>query len=298
MTIQAFGKNYFFDTDYPITVTRIDASMNKYYKLNMTEKKHFHDFSELVIVSEGTGIHWVEGTQYNVVAGDVFFIQGKQEHYFKDHVNLVVFLVMYQPDNLPLPLKEMKSIPGFHAIFVLEPAYRRRHKFESHLLLDRTGLAKVESIVKNMRQEIRMKKTGFKAVLLGDLIQLIIYLSRRYSEDIKTSKSQSILRVAEMIGWLEQNYAKSWKISDLAKLLCVSDGHLHRIFKEATGQSPIDYLLKLRLQRAMELLSGTHLSITEIAFSTGFNDSNYFTRQFKKVVGVTPCTYRRQLNHH
>ncbi len=78
----------------------------------------------------------------------------------------------------------------------------------------------------------------------------------------------------------------------------MSEGNLHKVFKEATGQSPIDYLIKLRLQRSMDLLSDTGLSITEIAFKTGFNDSNYFTRHFKKIIGTTPSRYRKQHSNH
>ena len=119
-----------------------------------------------------------------------------------------------------------------------------------------------------------------------------MFLSRQYAKAPKTEQCQAILRIAEVIGTLEKEYARPWKLSGLAGLARMSEGSLHRVFKEATGQSPIDYLIQLRMHRAMELLGETTLPVTDIAFEVGFNDSNYFTRQFKKVVGMSPSKYR------
>ena len=76
----------------------------------------------------------------------------------------------------------------------------------------------------------------------------------------------------------------------------MSRSNLMRVFRAATGQSPIEYLLRLRIQKAMALLRNTDLTITEIAMEVGFNDSNYFTRQFKRVQGSSPTRFRVQLS--
>ncbi len=297
MAHQALGKNYFQDTGYPLTVKKVDAATGESHGFDLTEQKHFHDFSELVVVTKGSGIHWLEGTEYNVTAGDVFLVQGDQLHYFSERKNLVLYNIMFRPEALPLPMKELRKIPGYHAIFILEPAYRKRHEFESHLSLSRTSLARVESMARNMLREIKSKKEGFEAVLISDLIGLFIYLSRQYSKFPNNSRGRHIRRVAEIIGRLEQEYDAPWKLADIASQAGMSEGNLNRVFKEATDHSPIDYLIQLRLQGAMELLSDTAFTVTEIAFEVGFNDSNYFTRIFKKMVGNTPSEYRlRQKN--
>ena len=70
---------------------------------------------------------------------------------------------------------------------------------------------------------------------------------------------------------------------------------LLRHFKQINGSSPKEYLIGLRINYACELLDSTQLSIGEIAFKSGFNDSNYFTRQFRRVTGRSPRDYRRTL---
>jgi transcriptional regulator GlxA family with amidase domain len=68
---------------------------------------------------------------------------------------------------------------------------------------------------------------------------------------------------------------------------------LLRVFRQATGKSPIDYLIGLRIEAAKRLLRQSDLGMTEIALEVGFGDSNYFARQFRVVAGRTPSEFRR-----
>jgi transcriptional regulator GlxA family with amidase domain len=74
----------------------------------------------------------------------------------------------------------------------------------------------------------------------------------------------------------------------------MSKRHFIRSFQAAMGISPIAYLVQLRVTRGAALLLRAELSVTEIAFKVGFGDSNYFARQFHKLLGVTPSQYRQQ----
>jgi AraC-like DNA-binding protein len=95
-----------------------------------------------------------------------------------------------------------------------------------------------------------------------------------------------------VIGELEKHSSRPWRLAELADHARMSESNLSWVFREATGQSPIEYLIHLRLQKAMALLRHRDWSITEIAYRVGFNDSNYFSRQFKQVTGMTPSAYR------
>jgi AraC family L-rhamnose operon transcriptional activator RhaR/AraC family L-rhamnose operon regulatory protein RhaS len=233
--------------------------------------------------------------EFNTVSGDVFLIQGMQQHYFKQRNDLVFFNIMFKPERLPLPVDQLEGIPGYHAIFNLEPAYRKRHDFNSHLHLDIAGLEMVSQIAWRMWSETKQHQPGMEAALLGDLIVLIITLSRLYSASAKTPQSHALLRMANVIGKIEHAYSTSWTLAELAHLAGMSKANLHKAFKENTGKSPIDYVIHVRLKHAKTLLSHSTLSITDIAFQVGLNDSNYFTRRFKQAFGITPSTYRKRL---
>jgi transcriptional regulator GlxA family with amidase domain len=78
----------------------------------------------------------------------------------------------------------------------------------------------------------------------------------------------------------------------LTKIANMSERSLSRTFKKATGLTPIDYYIHLKVSHSCSLLQNTALSVSEIAYASGFSDSNYYTRQFKKIMGTSPTLYR------
>lgn len=92
--------------------------------------------------------------------------------------------------------------------------------------------------------------------------------------------------------YIEENYTKNITLEDVSMEVNISTYYLSRIFKEATGENFIDYLTGLRIEKAKELLSTTQYSMKEICSMAGYVDPNYFSKIFKKNVGVTPTEYR------
>ncbi|MGJ8641057.1 MAG: helix-turn-helix domain-containing protein [Opitutaceae bacterium] len=291
----ADGADYFHMDGFPLLVGRCitnpkpsDPAPHPY---DLTEVEHSHDFSELFIVTQGQGLQCLEGMDLPISAGDVFLLQGRQRHYFHDRENLEMFNVMFDPDKLQLPDSDLRRMPGYCAMFMLEPNYRKQHRFASRLHLERMQLARAQAICEEMYRECNHTTSGRRIVLRAKLLELIAFLSRAYNEG-ESIESHSLLRVGKVIGAVEEDFCKLWKLDELAEIAAMSKSNLLIVFRKATGQTPIDYLMRLRVQRAMELLQKTETPVTEIAFSVGFNDSNYFTRQFKKTTGVTPRQFR------
>jgi AraC-like DNA-binding protein len=87
---------------------------------------------------------------------------------------------------------------------------------------------------------------------------------------------------------------RAWKIEDFARLAGVSVPHFFRCFNKATGASPMDWLRRERINQAKRLLSETDELIRVIAEQVGYRDPFYFSRDFRKLVGVSPRLYRKQ----
>ena len=290
----ADGIHYFGLAGFPLAVRRVrtDTGHTPSHPHDLTEIEHSHDFCELAIVTRGSAMHMLEGNAFPVTAGDVFLLQGRQRHYFYERQNLDLINIMYDPGKIALPENELRRMPGYCAMFMLEPTFRRQHRFASRLHLKRVPLAHVERLVEEMEHECDDVKTGHEVALRAKLLELMVYLSRAYTST-DTTEAHALLRVGNVIGALENDFAKDWKLDDLLKIAHMSRSNLMRVFRKATGQPPIEYLVRLRIQRAMELLRGTDLSVTEIALEVGFNDSNYFTRSFRKATGLSPRKYRQ-----
>lgn len=84
------------------------------------------------------------------------------------------------------------------------------------------------------------------------------------------------------------------KLSDLANFLGLSKQHIIYIFKQETGLPPIDYFIRMKMQRACQMLDLTDMNIKEICNSIGISDPYYFSRLFKKVMGYSPTDYRKK----
>lgn len=293
-SIIADGIHYFGLSGFPLAVRRVrtDAENTPSHPHDLTEVEHSHDFFELVIVTRGSAMHLLEGKEFPVAAGDIFLLQGQQRHYFYNRENLDLINIMYDPKKIALPENELRRMPGYCAMFMLEPNYRHQHRFASRLHLDRVPLAHVERLAEEMEQEASAKHPGYEVLLRAKLLELLTYLSRAYTS-AKSVEAHALLRVGNVIGALENEYAKDWKLEDLTETAHMSRSNLMRIFRKATGHTPIEYLIRIRIQKAMELLCNTDLTITEIAMEIGFNDSNYFTRQFKRIIGKSPRTFRK-----
>ena len=95
---------------------------------------------------------------------------------------------------------------------------------------------------------------------------------------------------------MDAQHQRPIRVAELAELANMSVRNYQRIFREVEGTSPSEYLLRLRILKARKLLESEHRPVTAIAYDCGFSDSNYFSRMFHKVVGVTPRAYRSRGN--
>ncbi len=294
MALLAQGIDYFGADGFPVTARRVrtEPGGRPSHANDVTAVDHYHDFCELVLVLSGRGRHVLAGESFPVSAGNVFVVQGQQVHSFRDRDGLVLVNVMYDPLRLPLPAGLLRRLPGYSALFMLEPTFRSAHQFSSRLQLDREALGAAEALAERIEQESSDGRPGYEAVLLGLMVELMVFLSRRYGEsDVR--ESRALLEMGKLISTLEQRFSEPWTLEQMARLAHLSRTSLLRIFRQATGKSPIDYLIGLRIEAAKRLLRQSELTMTDIALETGFGDSNYFARQFRLVTGRTPTAFRR-----
>jgi len=247
---------------------------------------HFHEFMELVVIESGRGIHFTETESYPVAAGDAFVIRKRAAHGYSNTNDLRLTNVLFYPDQLALPFKELESLRGYHALFETRPT-RKFYGLESHLRLDLKQLALFTNLTGALEQELKKREDGFSFMAKALLMQIICSLSRLY-EHRQTMTRHPLARIAPAIAYLEKNYTGPIRQSELTALAHTSLSNLYRDFKSATGLSPKEYLIRLRVMRGAELLRRGELNVTETAFQTGFNDGNYFSRQFRRIMGMSP----------
>lgn len=253
---------------------------------------HIHeDFFELTIVLDGTAMHAINGEQHFIKKGDVFGVSHSIPHGFLECRNFKICNIMFRPETFFLPFPHLKHCPGFHALFVLEPHMLKEQGFKSRLRLNIDDFEKSERLIDAMIDEYYKYEPGFMSMVTAYFVELVCFLSRRYDNNIKNDKISSF---SKAVAFIERNFTESITSDEIATNAGLSSRHFQRQFKDTYQITPQKYILALRMQKAMTLLSQTKESVTEIAYQCGYQDSSLFARRFKAYTGVSPRAYREK----
>lgn len=130
---------------------------------------------------------------------------------------------------------------------------------------------------------------------INDAIQKIeSSMSNNKAEEVDwVKRDRNIKFIDEMKSYILENFTKDITLEQVADHVGLSPDYLGRLFKKIEGQTFTDYLIHLRMEKAKELLDERELSIKQIAYMVGYSDPNYFSRAFKKYVGISATQYER-----
>ncbi len=148
----------------------------------------------------------------------------------------------------------------------------------------------------------RSRQTVYSALMISlELSQILVLLGQCWSEKNAISPQPPERReqnrlVQDALLYLHSNYASPVRISELAEQLQISQQYLARLFKAETGTTPLQYLNRLRIEKAKEAMRENAVNISEAAMAAGFDSLYYFSRLFKQLEGMSPSAYRAWLN--
>jgi AraC family transcriptional regulator of arabinose operon len=125
---------------------------------------------------------------------------------------------------------------------------------------------------------------------LHHLLGCLFFNNRAFSPTLRTSRFHSL---SDTLDYLRKNIDQRLTLDDMCDHARLSKSHFLRLFKEQTGYSPVDYFIHLKIQHACMLLSVTRQSVQEVSLAVGYDDPYYFSRIFKKIIGVSPSKYRK-----
>lgn len=247
---------------------------------------HHHNFAELSLVIDGTGVEILNGKPHRFKRGTVSFLLPHHIHEVQLHQPIVhKYNCMF---DIQLLLTNRSS--DILVNFLLKTGTI----LPSHYDLDEEQTAFMEQIFKSMEVEYNSEKFGKDAVLHSKLLEAFVFLFRTiHPEEANISLStDSQQNVLDLLYYLHLHFHNDLTLHGLAKQFNWNASYISRLFKQHVGQSFIDYLHFLRVERAASLLASTSMSILDIALEVGFNSSQTLSRVFKKFKGVSPKEFR------
>jgi len=255
---------------------------------------HTHaDFSELVIVLDGSAFHTVGEESSHISKGDVFVVGQDTEHGYKQTERLTICNVMFRQEVFD-HVFDLRQLPGFQALFVLEPHYSQSSRFLSQLKLYAEPFAETEQHLTEMMREYESRRAGWREAVFAEFLKLCVHLSRQYQ--LENDSKNDLLKLASAAAYIEYHFSEQITLSELSEISGYSERQFHRLFRAIYRMTPNAYITELRMKKAQNLLQSTRLNIGDIAWRCGCDDQNYFSRIFKRHTGMTPTEYRAHLN--
>ena len=185
-------------------------------------------------------------------------------------------------------LQSSEIVPGFkHAEF---STIISRFVEEKFFILD-NGKAIMDIFMK-MEEEFTHTEVGFKSRVAALVDNLIILAYRNFVSKNQVSKPNANA-FEELSTKLKRNLSHNWTVKEMAAVTKMGVTQFTDKLKVEMGYSPFDYLIYLRINEAVRLITETDISLTNIAMDTGFYSSQHFSNSFKKVMGHSPRNFRK-----
>ncbi|MCC6174192.1 MAG: helix-turn-helix transcriptional regulator [Chloroflexi bacterium] len=156
-----------------------------------------------------------------------------------------------------------------------------------------------QAAARRIVEELATARPGCLLAAAGECARMLAWLWRETADrggaqaEHDVTAVAALPRLAPVLRTIQARYAEPLRVRDLASAVHLHPAWFSTRFKQLTGLSPAQYLMRYRLERARELLASSDQSVREIAAMTGFQDPLYLSRQFRRLLGTSPTAYRR-----
>ena len=240
---------------------------------SMRGGKHYHNAFELYFMESGSCKYFIDNRVYDVREGDLILIpEGTLHKTTYDGANARTLISC---SRHYLPADVIGHLPSL-----------------LHLYRNPSLLPRLRCLIDGLRAEYERADAFSEAILTGQMHLLFYTLVREMGSREAVRSEPSFVSAA--IAYIKAHFRGNVTLAQVAEAVSVSPEHLSRVFRRETGFGFSEYLTLLRLQSAETMLKNdAGLSVSEAAFASGFNDSNYFSQRFKALYGFSPSKLRK-----
>ncbi|WP_310603680.1 AraC family transcriptional regulator [Anaerosporobacter sp.] len=268
--------------EYPIYVRRAFLSAYPNYEA----PSHWHDDIEFISILSGEMEYNINGEIFSFKSGEGIFVNSRQMHfgYSSQHKECEFICILLHPIMIC-------SSPSIERDFVI-PAVQNQSLPYLHLT---PSIGWHEQIIEGINL-IYTERTTPAAVMktqsIFSWIWSLLFENMPKQNSIGNAPNNDLSILKDMIGFIQQHFSEKITLPQIANSGSVGQSKCCRLFGTYLNQTPNTYLTIYRLNKSVELLRNSDLSVTEIAFAVGFNGASYYAEAFRKWIGYSPREYR------
>ncbi|MFM2484897.1 helix-turn-helix domain-containing protein [Celerinatantimonas yamalensis] len=239
--------------------------------------EHSHDFHELVIITKGAGQHILNDVPTNLTQNYICYISPRDRHLYEQVDHLYLTNILYK-----------KNILSYSPL--LKHVLPKDGNDQAGWYICSETMKRVSILLSEIEQESQQPSVDSRIMTEALFQQLVVAISRGRL----TAKSNDLVdnAILKIIDWIQTNYVENICMNDISDRFQISSRTLSRKIKQMTNLSFNNYVHRVRINHAINLLKYSDASITDIAFEVGYQDSNYFSTKFKRFTNKTPSEFR------
>lgn len=253
------------------------------YRKRDVYRHHTHTQIELGYIVEGTGEYVLEGKRFDIRAGDLFLVRPNEQHFVPTITSdtLVSFNIHLSPLYIWRGLSDYIEAGRLNCLVRSDIAVSARVRGNPEVI------ALVESVRAAFAEDDRFALRRLVPTLLFELAKTFPATEGAVGSALHLGDIRAAIR------FIEENLPEHMTLDDIARAGNMSKSHLNEWFRTVTGMTPYEYLLVSRVERAVELLRATDMTVLAVSEACGFSNLANFNKTFKKRTGLTPQTYRK-----
>ena len=231
----------------------------------------------------------------------IYIASGKVHFHFGDKEEIITagHMVLYrpkEPQKYEYYLQEQPEVYWVHFTGGNVKNLLRSYGISDNLKIFPCGSSlEYQNHFRVMIEELQLCKEHYPELLEMHLRQIFIMLHRQLNSDSKIESSVLAEEMDKAMLYFNKHYNDDINIEKFASTIHMSTSWFIRNFKQYTGQTPMNYILSIRITNAENLLENTDYNLTEISRIIGYENPLYFSRIFKKQKGLSPSEYRKNM---
>ncbi len=244
---------------------------------------HYHNDYEFYFLIKGNRKYFLANKICDLTPGDVLLIKNGEPHQATLDTDLPYerYLIHITPKLMHTICKEYREL----ADFVHTRSLKLKEETRDELM----------EIIHLLKKEFDTRDDYSESMIKNHITRILLLLHRAANQpghEVALTEKNDI-RLQNSINYILEHYSENITLEQCAKIAYMSPSHFSRLFHQLTSLSFKEYLNKIRIEKACEILQQRDVSITELALNVGFNSSSYFSQVFKSIAGTSPVTYRK-----